>query len=208
MKVNQSQLDLINHLGEQINFLKRSSESFDAGFLSEAKRLALVIRILLHDTNNSTSLLTLLNKKNILFHDTALDYRPSNVLPSMCLIMMKIDSAGASYASPLDEGPPIRYSKAKISFDNWWNKIVFHIPGSDSLTRKDLVLAVSNKDGGAHVDLKLNQAYANLTRFNSLGWKSIVNGKEKDVTNPELYSIRQIAHEILKTLKDEWPEYF
>jgi hypothetical protein len=65
------------------------------------------------------------------------------------------------------------------------------------------------KDGGAHVDSKLDEAYYALSRSNSLGWKYIKNGVEKDfATRPELASMRQISYEVLKSLKDEFPEYF
>ena len=209
MQVPQTEDELNSHLREQIDFLRRSSQAYDEGFASEAKRLATVIRVLLHDTRNSTSLLTLLRKKDILFHDTSLGYDPRNKVSTMGLIMIRVGPDGASYVPPLDDGPPIRYSKAKIAFEEWWNKIVFVDTRGNELTRKDLVLAVSNKDGGAHVDPQLNSAYAALTRFNSLGWKLIQNGIEKDfATKPELASIRQMSHEVLKSLKDEFPEYF
>jgi hypothetical protein len=185
----------------------RSSQSYDHGFVSEAKRLAVVLRVLLHDTKNQTSLLTLLNKKNIMFYDTSTDYDPNNLLPTMGLIMMRIGPEGAEYVAPLDEGSPTR-RKGKVPFDKWWNKIIFASKG-DLLTRKDLILSVANKDGGAHVDPKLDEVYAKLTRFNLLGWKYTKDGKEKSfIVGPEFASIRQISHEVLKSLKDEFPEYF
>ena len=205
----QTEDELKSHLVEQVEFLKNSSKSYDNGFLSEAKRLAVVIRVFLHDTNQSISLMTLLKKKNILFYDTALDYNPKNLMPTMGLIVIKMGPNGGEYVPPLDDGAPERYQKGKIPFEKWWNKIVFVDKSGTKLTRKELVLAVSNKDGGAHIDPKLNKAYADLTRFNSLGWKFVKNGVEQEViTPPELVSIRQIAHEVLKTLKDEFPEYF
>ena len=209
MQVRQTEDELNSHLKEQIEFLKGSSQAYDEGFESEGKRLAAVIRLLLRDTQNSTSLLTLLKKKDILFYDTSLEYDPRNLASTMGLIMMRVGRNGAKYVPPLDDGPPIRYSKAKITFEEWWNKIVFADTKGNKLTRRDLVLAVSNKDGGAHVDPKLNSAYADLTRFNSLGWEFIQSGVKKDfATKPELASIRQMSHEVLKSLKDEFPEYF
>ena len=62
MKFRQTLDDLNSHLKEQIQFLLKSCQSYDEGFFSEAKRLAVVIRVLLHDTKDSYSLLTLLNK--------------------------------------------------------------------------------------------------------------------------------------------------
>ena len=66
-KYIQTKDELLEHLKNQIAFMKQSASSYDDGFEDEAKRLAVTIRILVHDTNNSTSLLTSLNKKNINF---------------------------------------------------------------------------------------------------------------------------------------------
>lgn len=81
--VRQTEEELKSHLKEQIQFLLRSAKSYDEGFTSEAKRLAVVIRVLLHDTNRSTSLLTLLQRKDMLFYDTAWDYDPNNLVSSI-----------------------------------------------------------------------------------------------------------------------------
>ncbi len=68
---------------------------------------------------------------------------------------------------------------------------------------------MADKEGGAHIDPKLNHAYANLSRFNSLGWRVFYKGENKDFLNsPVLPSIRQIAHEILKTLRDSVADLF
>ncbi|MFC1908223.1 hypothetical protein ACFLWT_02340, partial [Chloroflexota bacterium] len=62
--------ELLGHLKDQIAFMKISANSYDNGFEDEAKRLAVAIRILVHDTPQSTSLLTQLDKKGILFHSS------------------------------------------------------------------------------------------------------------------------------------------
>ena len=209
MKIFQTEDELKDQLKDQIDFLVKSSKAYDEGLTSEAKRLATVIRILLHDTQNSTSLLTLFLKKDMLFYDTSLDYGQNKLLLTPGLLMLKMGSSGGEYVPPLGNGPPTRYCRGKIPFTQWWNKIVLIDNKGNKLTRKDLVLTVCNKDGGAHVDPKLDEAYYALSRSNSLGWKYIKNGVKKDFANrPELASIRQISYEVLKSLKDEFPEYF
>ena len=87
-----------------------------------------------------------------------------------------------------------------IDFDSWWNKPVFVDKQGHILTRKDLILTAANQDGGAHVDPSLDETYANLSRK---GLDLIVNHGtgEKILDKPERVAIRQIAHEVLKTLK-------
>jgi hypothetical protein len=69
--------DLENDLSEQLQFLASSASSFDQGALSESKRIALVIRVLVHDTPNSHSLLDQLTIKNQLAWAARQGSRPS-----------------------------------------------------------------------------------------------------------------------------------
>jgi hypothetical protein len=200
--------DLLGHLREQINFLERSSASYDAGFEDEAKRLAVVIRVLCHDSSKSTSLLSSLKMKTINFYDTALAYSPSNMMPYIGLVMMRISAQdGGAYVSPLDGGPPTRSQTRKIPFNVWWSGVfVLKDRNNQTFNRKDLVLNLADKEGGAHIDPNLNDEYANLAKFNSLGWKVFRNDISENFKNsPVLPCVRQIAHEVLKTLKDEFP---
>lgn len=212
-KIQQTEDELLGHLADQIRFLISSSNSYDNGFLGEAKRLAGVVRILLHDTKSSTSLLTQLGKKDIGFYDTASDYDPRNVLTHWGLLIIRLTTGiGAEYVAPLDNLPPSRVREGKASFNEWWNKIVFKDSTGNIFTRWDLIKTLANKEGGAHVDPNLNEAYVNLSKYNSLGWKSMAGRGgikiETEMGNPVLPSMRQIAHEVIKTLRDEFPNLF
>lgn len=206
MNIPQTEEELRGHLKDQIHFLVESSNAYDSGFTSEAKRLAVAIRILVHDTASSPSLLTLLNRKDILFYDTAYDYDPSNLLVVCGLLMIRMGTGGAEYVAPLGTGSPQRYSNGKIPFVQWWDKIVLVDGKGAKFTRGGLVLKVCDKDGGAHVDPKLDEPYHDFSRGNSLGWRFLKDGVEQDsVGRPELASVRQIGFEVLKSLEDEFP---
>lgn len=209
-KVKQTEDELLGHLQDQIRFLMSSAESYDNGSIGEAKRLALVVRVLTHDTSSSTSLLTQLGKKNIGFYDTSTDYNPNNLLSHMGLLIMRLTTGSpAVYVAPLDNLSPPRM-KGKVSFEEWWNKIVLKDTTGSTFTRGDLVKVLANKEGGAHVDPKLDTDYVNLSKYNSLGWKSVSRKgdviTEADMGNPVFPSIRQIAHEVIKTLKEEFSD--
>jgi hypothetical protein len=204
-----SRSELIGHLVDQIDFMIASAISYDKGFEGEAKRLAAAIRILLHDASQCSALLTQLHKMDILFYDSASVFDPSQPLPSSCLTLIRLskkemEELKGDYVAPLDGLPPSRRGDKRISFDRWWRKnIILKDAEINTFTRRDLVRTVANKEGGAHVDPKLDQAYASLAKFNSMGWKVYVHSKDKEFENsPVLPSIRQITHEILKTLKD------
>jgi hypothetical protein len=89
-----------------------------------------------------------------------------------------------------------------ITFDQFWQEeIVFSDNVGGQFTRKDLVLYVSDQGGGAHVDSKVDEKFYNVTRRNSAGWlERTKSGENKPVDLVELATIRQIAHEVLKTL--------
>jgi hypothetical protein len=198
--------DFKKHLREQIDFLLRSANSYDEGFKSEAKRMAVILRVLFHDHGkNSVSLLTHLNKKDMFFYDSAHERRPNILEPT--LTHLRISNEGASYVPNFDD-TPISVTNIKVNFDKWWNNKVIKDQKGNTFTRNELVTKVCNQDGGAHIDAKLDKKYADLTRNNSIGWIFVSQNGREPVQNIELASIRQITFEVLKSLKDEFPEYF
>lgn len=199
-KVPQTQQELEAHLAEHIYFLEASAAAFDEGFTSEAKRLATSLRVLLHDTSNSHSLLGQLGRKDLQFYDTALEIDSENSATQSGLTLALIKPTGLSSHVPiLDDSP--RGAPRQVDFDRWWNAPVFIDDRRQTLSRKDLALSVADQDGGAHVDPSLNETYARLTRDNSLGWVRVLGTSETPIQEPAQASVRQIAHEVLKSLK-------
>lgn len=201
-KMNQTKEELIEHLQEHIGFLAASCISFDNGFLAEAKRMATSIRVLLHDTVSSKSLLGLLGiKEKISFINKAEPFDGNSMVSHLGLVAMQSYNNKASYCALLDNIPPYPDLKPLKPFDEWWNEIVIKDNSGEKFTRKSLVLDLANKDGGAHVDPKLNSSYANLTRNNSAGWSSYTSEEgETPIKDIELHSVRQITHELTRTL--------
>ena len=200
-KIPQTRTDLEKHWEEQLGFLLRSAKAYDGGHFDEAKRLAAGVRILVHDTEQSKSLLTQLGLKSTPIFDSAPKEDQTNLMPYTGLVTIAMAPGGTVCYPALDDDPPPDGSRF-ASFDAWWNRIIFRFKKTDfkiELSRKDLVLTVANQDGGTHVDPALDEAYARLSRQNALGWKSFNSKGEQIVRPPELAAIRQIAHEILKT---------
>lgn len=178
--------------------MKRSAESYDQGYEDEAIRLAVCLRVLLHDTSESTSLLTHLGEKNRIYWDSraAIDIGMEKECDS-CFVMVQVAGKMSKYIPVLERGPiPMLQS----DFETWWNGVVIIDGKGKKITRRQLILAVANKDGGAHVSASLSSEYADLTRNNSFGWSAIDGEKTVPLKGAELAAIRQISHEILKTL--------
>lgn len=198
MKVELTPEDLQDHFIDQLEFLESSSAGYDIGFEGEVKRLAVSARVLVHDTDKSTSLLKLLEKKSKQFFDTSVPFDEQNVLSHSSLVAIVLGERGAVPIPLLDDAPFSRF----ISFDAWWNGIVFVDTQRNEFSRKDIVLSLANKEGGAHVEKLLDQKYADLRKKNSLGWyEATPDGKELPGSDQVPATMRQIAHELLKTLK-------
>lgn len=194
--VPQSDGDLQAHLEEQLRFLESSCESYDKDFDGEAKRLAATIRVLLHDTSSSKSLLGQLNKKGIEFLDTASENKHGNVYSFSALTAMHSGPSGSKYVPKLETG------KTKFTpFEQWWNTIIFVDKDGVTISRRELILSVANKDGGSHIDPVLDEKYGKLSRHGSLNWMVVTPQGSKPMQAPERAAVRQIAHEVLRTLK-------
>ncbi|GJL54324.1 MAG: hypothetical protein NPIRA02_14560 [Nitrospirales bacterium] len=190
--------ELESHLREQLQFLESSCNLFDEGIESEAKRLAVTLRILFHDTNSSKSLLGQLNRLRTKFCDTAFDWNPDSILTHGGLVYIASGPPTARYVAMLDDTPnPV---KKEVEFENWWNKPVFVDKQRRQLSREKLILTTADQDGGAHVDPTLEESYYALSRENSLNWVANDGYSENAMEGPEKAAIRQIAHETLKTL--------
>jgi hypothetical protein len=203
-RIDQTSDELKQHLKEQINFINKSSRDFDNGDISEAKRIATHIRVLVHDTKNSVSILNSLGEKEIIpFLDSSLPNRPNNLMPYTGLVYLRVvnDSKGfrAKYSPLLNSRP-----KNWLSFDNWWDGIIITDQEGNRFSRKKLVLHVADTDGGAYAD-KLYLDYFSLSRANSIGFSIVVQrgnevAQENPVKNIEFASIRQIAFELVESL--------
>lgn len=195
--------ELLEHLREQRLFLHDSAVAYDRGTEREGKRLAVTLRTLLCDTKLQTSLLT---QPSVLaelrFVDTADPVVAGNLVPTSGFVMMEAGPGGTRYLPTLGDLAPRRHSPPK-PFEGWWNDVVTHLPDGSDHSRRDWVISVANREGGAHVDLLRDPLYEAVTRENALGWvtdQGIAPGG-----NVALASVRQIAYEVECTLDDQLP---
>lgn len=102
-------------------------------------------------------------------------------------------------------------------FRTWWNRPILEDLRNETFTRKELVLFLAHKFGGAHVDPNMEPRFVAITRFNSLGWGW---KREGDTTSLEVpagpdcepmgtpipVNVRQIAYELETSLRDQLGE--
>jgi hypothetical protein len=100
----------------------------------------------------------------------------------------------------------------------WWEQVVYVFswrPETDPtgeihehrISRRNIVLWATNKDGGAHVDKKLPPAYEMLAADGAVGtfvWKEDGVREEFPIRKSHLVSLRQMGHEVLRSLSENW----
>lgn len=195
-------LDLINVLCDAYDTLSKDILALP---------ISAAIRVLVHDTKQSTSLLNHLNNKDI-------EYLSTNVKsprePIHLGLVRRVnvgvtDGIGgeAKYWPLCDERFfPMPKQKEMLSFHEWWNDEVIFDSGISTLTRRDLVLSVANKDGGAHFDHKVSKKYDDF-RHSFSGGSSLIginSGNKRGYDNIPVYpAIRQIGYELICTLQPQ-----
>lgn len=188
--------ELERHLIEQIEFLETSCELYDDGKINEAKRIAVCIRTLFHDTRHSKSLLGQLQKKSNLFYSSNLPLAKESISSFFGLCMIGMKGKESKYYPKLDE---MTFSSQWLTFEDWWNEVIFRDRDYNTITRRSLIRTTTDQDGGAHVDEKIDKIYYNLSRNNSLDISIVVDGIQNQIPQADKAAIRQIGHEILKT---------
>lgn len=194
------QQDFRKHLRRQLDFLGRSAAAYDAGHADEAVRIATTIRILIHNTQSSTSLLKHLNATTISLMSSCRGAVPNAFLyMGLGMQSAQIDNGVVNTLyTPLFDGPVRNF----VPVSKWWDMIVFVLNQTTRLTRKTIVLSAANKDGGAHVDKSLTPEYEALARDGSVGFVAFESGGmriENPFTQAHFGAIRQMAHELLNS---------
>ena len=219
-RIKQSRSDLRAALKEQVSLLVNFCTGYDAGKIALAKPMATALRVCLHHRGQSTSLLQQLGLRSGWFF-SAPGRLGRNTVPVGCsLTPMSYKDGGGHYVPNLT-----RYSKRdRLPFPEWWTGVVLRAPTGETMSRMDIVTAVADMDGGAHVDPALAPLYARFRSGELLGMRAfpIEDGQIRMVmpifvspqravkdteqiegllTSPQYPSIRTVAHEVLLTME-------
>jgi len=194
--------DFKKRLHEQLGFLTRSAAAFDQGHREEALRIATVLRVMFHDTGNSTSLLKHLNALNVIIRSTAPDRKKQDAALKGRKIVGEFSWSLASI-SPSDGGKFLPCTDASASHrtipaSEWWEETFAHINGV-AYTRKLVVGWAANKDGGAHVDDRLPSEYEELKKAAAIGYFEMPDGSHADIEDAHYTFLRTMAFEILNS---------
>lgn len=189
--------DFKAHLIRQLGFLWRSCDAYDRGHIDEAVRIATVIRVLIHDTPASTSLLNHLDAPHILLSSSVVT--DPDIEPVFMSGMGRLTITSRETTRRANTDPSTL--QIQLTVPQWWNQVVY-IYGKIHATRKSLVLGAANKDGGAHVDAKLNKEYEALMLTGERGWfrySPTSDHRFQPVMNEHFLYIRQMGFELMNS---------
>jgi hypothetical protein len=199
-------VDFVGQLRRQLSFLESSCELYDKGKVEEAVRIAVVLRVIFHDTAKSVSLLRHLNAKSVFLLTTAVSFADENSeIPSLYLIELVANVDPATFRC---DGVPLlakNYGSKLVDFNNWWEKeVVIDLKGSGgTFNRRGLVLEAANTDGGAHVGTKLDSKYEKAMNGGGISlaitFKDGRGIQERLFQNVHYASLRQVAYEVLNS---------
>jgi len=168
-------------LAQQLGFLKLSLQAYKDGTDDEALRLATTLRVLMHDTKSSHALLKQIDPNYL--NLTILD-RPEFGSGKKVLMLFGIgvsrsgDGTGKARPDMTLNDPMLQ----PTPLGKWWNRLVlvFTDPNGQHVefTRRDLVLTLVNKEGGAHVDPTIPVEYEKYVIDGAIPF--IVNGVPTD----------------------------
>ena len=193
--------ELLKSLREQVRFIDKSCAEFDRDDTSEAKRLAVTVRVLLHDTKQSKSLLgKLASLQTFIMLDSASFDMPGNAVAYHGLVGLRSGPNGLFFRPHCLMSTGQTDEWRHRSFNRWWNADVIDDRRGNCISRRDIVLALANKEGGAHIDSDLPNEYRAISRENSIGISGGPSDNSKPIQDTVVACMRQIAEEVRQSL--------
>jgi hypothetical protein len=190
-------------LEEQRHLLKKTIQEMADGDLIPALQIATIIRVLVHETGSSKPLLKYLDNNYLELPILERKFEKPAAAPSGQSVAIFFCPVSASIKSPegrvslLTEINPEWYEESNIG--QWWaTNPCMALPGVGPVTRKELVLGLSNKEGGAHVDDDISQKYRSLLVSKFFTWN--MNGVEVEALNLSRLVAGRIGVELLESL--------
>jgi hypothetical protein len=194
-------------LDEQRHLLRNAVGRMSAGDLAEALQIATILRVLIHESRHSIPLLKQLVPNYLDL--TIFGQRSSveeNLNPGVQRVMLL--SVPISFTMS-DRGyflNPVLTTDDKIlvPMDRWWERPSLIIPGApEGFSRREIILGLAEKEGGAHVDPGVPERYQRLLDCKSL---QLGSGPAQITTvNLSRMMVGQAGVEMLDALERNFP---
>lgn len=177
------------------------------GRLAAALTVALILRVLVHETGRSKPLLKQLRDDYLALQIREGPAAKGEVIPPFgqkITIMHLPFAVFLHFSEPrvsLNATPDMSNFRS-ISLGSWWTEPVLKVPGCDALTRREVVLGVADKEG-AHVDDDMSEHYRRVLESTPI--KFTIGGVELEPVNVTRFTVGQAGIEMLDLLNRTFP---
>lgn len=185
---------LLERLQEQYHLLRKSVDEIKHGDLAEGIRIATAVRVLVHESGSSKPLLKQIAKDYLQLE--ILDSPPRKpsapgIIMMVIPIGFKLSNEGVHLSGDLGGKTPTILGK-------WWTRPALVLHGLGGISRREVILGLTNKEGGAHVDTDMPLKYRQLLEFRSF---QVGVGKDVSALNVSRFMAGQCGVEILDCLE-------
>jgi len=211
--------EVIRALEVQLDFIESSCVGYDRGNKWEALRLATATCTIVEDASGYPSILTQLGiRETLKFISTGIPAHKTFPIWDSALAGVMSHGTHATYQPIFRILHYFPERVRQVEFREWWEveRIFDDGEGGAALTRKRLARVMRNNEGGSHFDAMLYDpsyiqfVHGNKTRYDAkglLGWVDEAGelktewSKPEPVPDREFATMRQIAWELLETIK-------
>ncbi|GGE53488.1 hypothetical protein EV200_102436 [Pedobacter psychrotolerans] len=183
MKTILNKPELVSLLQQQLKDIDALCGEYDKGNKAVIHDISEKIAIIFNNSNQSKSLLSELKLTHLDLLCSSESYNSKSLTNFIGLLKLEHHAAmGWTYLARLD-----RSALVKVSYENWWSN-------------KKLII---DSDGNAFTRAKIIKSEANDDPLviNTSGWKITDANGDKTTINPIPETIRQIAFELLESLR-------
>jgi len=163
-------------------------------------RLATAVYVLVNDGGRKNqSLITRLGiRRQLSFIASGTEITGNNYLMDQPLVAVRLNGDRTCSFEPLLGNYPERIRR--LSCENWWARDQIYSYVNATMTRKRLVFALRNQEGGSHFDQLDDESYIKFAKESV--WSFLpVGGETQKMYGIEHATMRQVAWELLETLK-------
>ncbi len=184
-----------------MDLLQASVHAFYQGNFAESLRIATTVRVLVHETGRNKPLLKQARPDGL---DLEIPEHVGEASPGQEEIMRFAVSVRLGPGPAIAPAVDLRSSHYSLSsVGSWWSRTVFTFPsrvGTQVVyTRKQVVLILANREGGAHVDPDEDPDYSRLLTDQPLAF--VFGGVQIDTPDLARFLAAQSGVEMLECLK-------
>lgn len=158
MATRRTRKELLHRFQRQLRLLSKSANEYDRGDTDEESNMAIRLRVLFHDHNWTISVLEQLGAKSGLRLLSTAEHGTATEGFWSALTFQRIYSADDGMRGAFQPKLDAARHRRLVPFDQWWEGEIVYAAVATGIviSRRDVVLYAANKEGGAHVDTRVD----------------------------------------------------